>query len=338
MKILFLVESTEMSDSYLYLKAVVEALAADDYDCKIAFTTRGTPADHTYQLLKPYTVHHLTKLEFRSTDIGYTERLAGHVNRTQYDYIVVTQSVFPGTDTTPVTIPRLYSMLEHFPKLIFLGMQCSPSVTQAAKDVANLEPAWAAVSQNVATRFMADYDVQVIYGPALRPGGDGTDIRKEFGIRPETKVIGYMGNVDVVNWEPVLEAVRRMNVLLLMAGTGDRLPYLSGSHVKVVPTIPQQQRADWFKAFDCFIYPVTGSGFPMLCLEAAMCNCPVAMTPVSDAYQLLQGRFGFFSFRVEEIVKSIQESVRVNADQNRIEIGEQFSQEKFLSGWHVLLG
>jgi glycosyltransferase involved in cell wall biosynthesis len=317
----------------------VESLAEDGYDPKIVFTTRGTPSDHTYQLLKEFMVHHLTKLCFRSTDPGYTDRLAGHIDRTGYDFVVVNQSVFQGTDVQPVVMKNVYGMLEHKPRLIFVGSQCSPSVSQAAADLAEFNPRWTAVSQNVATRFMGDYDVQVVYGPAVMPEASGVDIRAEFGINPGAKVLGYIGDVDMVNWEPVIEAAKRMRCGLVIAGTGDRVSQLLEvkGNVRVVPMIPQKLRGDWYRAFDCFIYPVRASGFPMLPLEAALAGCPVAMTPVSDAYQLLQDNFGFFAPRPEEIIKAVQEAVGKDKEHNKREIRERFSRESFLSGWHVLL-
>ena len=45
MKILFLSETTQCDDRFLYLKALVEALADNDYEPTIIFTTSGAPSD-----------------------------------------------------------------------------------------------------------------------------------------------------------------------------------------------------------------------------------------------------------------------------------------------------
>ena len=338
MKLLFLLESTLLDDYFLYVKALVDALADDGYEPKIAFTTRGTPSDHTYQLVKDHVVHHLTKLCFRSADVGYMDRLAGHINRTGYDFVIISQAVFPGNQNQPVVISQLYGMLEHKPRLIFMGNQCSQGVTQAAADLADLDPLWVAVSQNVATRFMPEYDVQVIYGPAVQPEANGVDIRAEFGIRPGAKMLGYIGDVDMANWEPVIEAVKRMKCGLLIAGTGDRIAQLAEMKgpVRIVPAVPHI-RADWYRAFDVFVYPVKAAGFPMLPLEAALCGCPVAMSPVSDTYQLLHDKFGFFGFNAEAVVKAVQQVSSYDREAVKKFVGEEFSRDRFLSGWQILL-
>lgn len=332
MKLLFLLESTGLDDYFLYTKALVEDLSGDGYEPSIVFTTHGAPSDHTYQLVKDHVLHQWTKLPFRSADPDYLDRLAKHINKHQYDFLVICQATYHR-----FSVAALYELLEHKPRLIFVGKECSQSVTESAKQIDNINPLWVAVAQNVASRFMADYDVQVIYGPAVVPEDTGADIRAEFGIRGDVKVVGYVGNVDVVNWEPVLEACRRMRCLLLVAGTGDNVPKLSGiKGVKVVPAIPQCL-ADWYQAFDVFLYPIRGSGFPMLVLEAAVSGCPVATTPVSDIYQLCKDEFGFFKFDPKEIIGGVR--VAASRDMERVSgvIRERFSREKFLSGWQILL-
>lgn len=332
MKLLFLLESTGLDDYFMYTKALVEDLSGDGYEPSIVFTTNGAPSDHTYQLVKENVVHHFSKLCFRSADPDYLDRLAKHINKHQYDFLVVCQATYHR-----FSVAALYELLEHKPRLIFVGKECSQAVTQAAAEVAHLNPLWVAVAQNVASRFMADYDVQVIYGPAVVPDSTEADIRAEFGLRQDVKVVGYVGNVDVVNWEPVLEACRRMRCLLLVAGSGDNVPKLSGiKGVKVVPAIPQC-RADWYRAFDVFLYPVRGSGFPMLPLEAALAGCPVALTPVSDMYQLCKDEFGFFGYKPEEVIKAVQFASGRDREAVRVAIGERFSRESFLTGWQMLL-
>lgn len=339
MKLLFLLDSTAFNDYYLYVKALCEALAGDGYEPKIAFLTDGTPADHTYQLVKPFVVGNKTKLCFRSRDPEYAERLAGHIERGNYDFVIVSQAVFTGTDIHPVCVKDVFEQISKPPRLVFVGSKCCQSVEQSCKELESLNPIWCAVSELVAKKFMPNFDVQVIYGPAVLTEGSGVDIRAEFGVKKDAKLLGFMGDVDGVNWEPVIEAARRMQCLLLIAGTGDKVAMLSevGRFVKVVPGIPQSERADWYKAFDCFIYPVRASGFPMLPLEAALCRCPVAMTPVSDTYQLLQGKFGFFDWQPERVIQAVQEACAADLDKNKSEVREQFSLDRFLSGWHLLL-
>ena len=332
LKLLFLLESTAVNDEVLYLKAAMDLLAGDGYEVTLVFTSRGTPSDHTYQLVKNHVVHHLSRLCFREEDDGYTERLARHIDKYQYDCLVATQSRYGRLE-----IAALYGMLEHKPRLVFVGSHCSQAVTQSASEIAALQPSWVAMSQNVATRFMPEYDVQVIYGPALVPEDTGADIRAEFGIKPEARLLGYIGNVDMVKWDVVIEAVKRMQCGLLVAGAGDRIQQLSEIHglVKVVPAIPHC-RGDWYRAMNCLILPVRSSAFPMLAMEAAMTGCPVAMTPVSDMYQMGQGQFGFFGFRPEEIIAGVREAFSHRHTVGAF-VGEKFSQDRFLSDWHILL-
>lgn len=338
MKLLFLLENTNLDNRFAYTRAVVKALAADGHEPKIAFTTGGTPADHAYQLMKDHVVHPMSQLCFHSTDAGYVGRLARHLEKYEYDALVVGQSAFVGTASNPVRISDVFETMEKRPRLIFVGHDCSASVSQSVKEIAHLEPSYVAVSQNVASRFMPEVETQVIYGPAVEPEALGADIRDEFGISKTMKIIGYFGNVDEINVDLLLEAAKRLKCGVLVAGTGERIPYLSGVNgpVKVVPAMPMY-RGDWFKAIDCFVYPVRSSGFPMIALEAMMAGCPVAMTPVSDMYQLLGGKGHFFGMSVEEMVKAIAGAVKSDTMALKQFAGETFTVERMLSDWNLLL-
>lgn len=333
MKLLLLLENTQCNDEFLYSKALLEVLAKDGYEVSLVFISGGTPSDHTYQLVKQYVVHRFTKLCFRSLDDDYVQRLAAHIDKHEYDAIITYQAVFPG-----VTVAGVYELIEHKPKLVFVGSKCSDTTTQAAAQVAHLSPTWGAFSELVAKNFMAAYDAQVVYGPAVEPEALGVDVRAEFGIRKDARLVGYIGDVDNVNIEPVIEACKRMECGLLIAGTGSRITQLSAvkGNLRVVPTIPQY-RADWYHAIDCFIYPVRNAGFPMLPLEAAMCNCPVAMTPVSDMANQLGNEFGFFVWDPVKIIEAVRKAVGSDNDHTRQVVAEMFSRERFLTSWHLLL-
>lgn len=332
MKILILLESTQNNDNFLYMKALADALAADGYEPKIVFTTAGCPADHTYQLVKDHVVHHLTKLCFTSGDAGYAERLANHIARYEYDFLVVTKNDYG------FLVSDVYDKIDGSqPRLVFFGSECCRGVTRAAEELADCDPIWVANSEMVAKHSLAKYDVQIINGPAVQPEDTGADIRAEFGIPKHIKVLGYWGNVDIVKWDEVLEAARRMKCLVLVAGTGDRIETLAQTKfVKVVPATPHC-RGDWYRAVDCFIYPVSMSGFPMLVLEAALCNCPVAMTPVSDMYKVCRDEFGFFDYKPEKIIGAVAAACRLDRDAVRESIAAKFSGSKFLSDWQILL-
>lgn len=335
MKILFLLESTRCDDAFLYTKALVEALSADGYEPKIAFTTGGTPSDHTYQLVKAFVVHHLTKLCFRSGDPDYTERLANHVSSNGYDFLVVSQSAF---GSPPVKVTSAYELMEHKPQLVFLAQQCSGAVSQAAEALAPLSPRWVSVSQNTATRFLSDYDVQVIYGPAVEAECLGVDIKTEYRIPTAAKVLGYIGNLDDCFVEIMLEVSRRLQAFLLIAGTGGRVSSLAemSGPMRVIPAIPNY-RGDWYKAMNCFLYPVRSGGFPMFPVEAAMAGVPVAMTPVSDFYQLMGDRMGFGGPNADQMVKAVISTGRIDTASCKSYLQDRFSPERFLSDWQMLL-
>lgn len=332
MKLLFLLESTGLDDYFLYTKALVEDLSGDGYEPSIVFTTNGAPSDHTYQLVKDHVVHHLTKLCFTSGDSGYAERLANHIARYEYDFLVVMKNDYG------FLVSDVYDKIEGSqPRLVFFGSECCRGVTRAAEELADCDPIWVANSEMVAKHSLSNYDVQIINGPAVQPEDTGADIRAEFGIPKHIKVLGYWGNVDIVKWDEVLEAARRMKCLVLVAGTGDRIETLAQTKfVKVVPATPHC-RGDWYRAVDCFIYPVSMSGFPMLVLEAALCNCPVAMTPVSDMYKVCRDEFGFFDYKPEKIIGAVAAACRLDRDAVRESIAAKFSGSKFLSDWQILL-
>ena len=333
MKILFLLENTQYSDEFGYTKALVEVLAHDGYEPSICFTTSGTNGDWNYQLVKDYVVHHLTKLHFQSGDEGYAGRLARHIDKFKYDAVVVSQSSFGGVDMVEV-----FRQLETRPRLVFVGHKCNDTTARSAKALSVLDHLWVATSQNVATRFMAEYETAVIYGPAVKPESTGCKIREQFNVRPEARIIGYIGNVDEVNVDLMLEVCKRLSAGLLIAGTGKSIARVAErtGPIKVFPNMPQC-RQEWFEAMDCFLYPVGGAGFPMLPLEAALCGCPVAMTPVGDMYQLLKGKFQFAGLKSDDLVKAVQGAVRTDVESVGRYVEETFSVEKLLSGWQVLL-
>jgi len=334
MKILFLSETTQCDDRFLYLKALVEALADNDYEPTIIFTTSGAPSDHTYQLVKKHVVHHLSKLSFESENGDYLGKLVRHIEKHEYDFLVVSQERFPGFSVT-----GLFSLLQHKPRLVYLGADCSDKVTQDCRLLAPLEPVFVAVSQMVAERFMSDYEVQIIHGPAIAPDTLGVDIRAEFGIPKNTKLLGYIGNVDHAILDVVIEACKRMRCGLLVAGVGDTVAALDamGGPVKVVPALPQC-RGDWYHAVDVFLYPVKWSGFPMLPLEAAMCGKPVAMTPVSDLPRMAGERFGFFVRDASSVVNAVKTAVMGDVASNKAWVAETFSREQFLTKWQIVFG
>lgn len=333
MKVLFLLETTRCDDRFLYLKPLLEDLSGAGYEPSLVFTTIGAPSDHTYQLVKKYVVHHLTRLCFESENDNYVERLARHIDKAEYDYVVVSQSDFPG-----FTVAGLYGLLQHQPRLAYLGAECSDHVTRDCRKLEDLQPKWVSVAELVAERFMADWDVQVIHGPAVSPETLGVDIRVEFGIPDHIKMLGFIGNVDDALLDVVFEACKRMNCGLLIAGTGDTTTALENMRgaIKVVPSIPQC-RGDWYQAVDVFIYPVRWSGFPMFPLEAALCGKPVAMTPVSDMARMSGERFGFFTRDASSVVNAVRTAMRTNTEDNKQWVAETFSRERFLTDWLTLL-
>jgi hypothetical protein len=287
-------------------------------------------------LVKKYVVSHLAKLHFRSGDQDYAERLAKHISNNGYEAVVVSQSRYG--DAHGVSINQVWEQLEEKPRLIFLGQQCSAGVTQSANDLQAYDPKWAAVSELVAMRFMPERDVQVIYGPAVEAESQGVDIRKEFGVPDNAKLLGFIGNTDEVFVEQMLEVVKRFHCLLLIAGCGGRVSSISsmGGPVKVVPSIPNL-RGDWYRAFDCFFYPVRASGFPMFVLEAGLSGCHVAMTPVSDCLKIGEGRWGFGGKDVDSLCEAVRKATTYDADATRDYLLDRFALDHFLSDWHQLL-
>ena len=331
MKILFLLENTNNNDEFRYTRALVDALAQDGYEPSICFTTSGTKWDYAYQLVKPLCVHHKTNIAFASREDGYTERLARHIDKTGYGAIIVSQAAFPNCN-----VAEVFGLLETRPRLIFVGHQPTEQTTKAVQSLKHLEPAWVAVSQNIATRFMPEVEAQIIYGPAVKPASTGCNIREQFNIRPEARVIGFIGNSDDIPVDLMLETARRFKAGLLIAGTGTGIARLSEhGNVRAFASLPEC-REDWYKAFDVFLYPVLRAGFPTLPLEAALCGCPVAMTPVADMFQLCEGKFQFSNLSVDNMVKAVAGAVNTDVESVSRFVGETFSVEKMLSGWQVL--
>jgi glycosyltransferase involved in cell wall biosynthesis len=235
----------------------------------------------------------------------------------------------------------LYNLLKGEPKLFFIGHYCSKVTVQSCEELAPLKPTWIAVSTRVAQVVMPDYDPLIIHGCAEVPTSLQVNIRDEFGVSKDSRVIGFIGSVDDIDPSLLVEVSRRLKARLLIAGTGGNITKLSETEtgpVKVVPTIPMN-REDWYKAFDVFVYPVLNPGFTSLPLEALLCGCPVAMTPVSDMFNFCKDWMSFF--HPGEIPTQITQAVIAAAGSNvsasREFVLKEFSPEKMASGWALSL-
>ena len=326
MNILFLLEDTTPNDEFRYVQTLINNIQG--HTTQVAFVDGGAPADLPYQLLKDNVVN---KISFKAAKPGYVKTLSSHLN--SVDVVVTSRSVFGKHKLSDVL-----SACTTVPKLVFVGHECSPVVTQQADALLDHSPTYVAVSNIVKERVMKPFAPQVIYGAAVMPQSSDTDIRKHYGINPKMKLFGYIGNLDLIDTDIVVEAVRRLNGGLFFCGTGQKLSALSQvkGPVKVLPIMPEA-RADWYRAFDCFLYPVRGAGFPTLPLESILCGCPVAMTPVSDFYSMFKGRIAFHGLRTNELVDAVERTLSIEWKQTAAVVGKEFGVGRMVEAWGQLL-
>ena len=335
MNILFLLEDTTPTDEFRYVQTLINSINENDITMQVAFVGGGAPADLAYQLMKEQVVN---KLSFKAQKPTYCSLLAKYIDQVGVDVVVTSRAYFEG-EGKKHNISEVLDKCKGSPKVIFVGHDCSSVVTEHAQALSQYNPFYVAVSCLVAERFMKPFDPLVIYGAAVMPQSSDTDIRKHYGINPKMKLFGYIGNLDLIDTDIVVEAVKRMGGGLIVCGTGQKLSALSEvkGPIKVMPIMPEA-RADWYRAFTCFLYPVRQAGFPSLPLESILCGTPVAMTPVSDFYALFKGNIGFGGLSTGELVDAVDRTKSIDWKRTAGLVENEFSVERMVGGWYSVLG
>ena len=331
MNILFLLNDTTQDDEFRYVQNLLTHIQDDDMDMKVAFLAGGAPADLAYQLLKDRVVN---RLSFKGDKGNLMKSLANHLDNHDVDVVVTGRAMF-GQHKLLDAVDKSAKK----PRVVFVGHDCSPVVTEHAQILAAIKPRYVAVSKLVAETFMKPFAPNVIYGAAVMPQASNTNIRAMYGVSKNTRLFGYIGNLDLIDTDMLVEAVKRMNGALFVCGTGQKLSVLSQvkGPIKVMPIMPEA-RADWYHAFDCFLYPVKRAGFPSLPLEAILCGTPVAMAPVSDFYSLFGNNISFHSWTTAKMVDAADRARTIEWQRTAALVEETFSVERLVSGWFSILG
>jgi phosphatidylinositol alpha-1,6-mannosyltransferase len=148
------------------------------------------------------------------------------------------------------------------------------------------------VSRDTRARLLSwsplDPDLAVVLantvGEAFTPG-DRAAARARFGLADQ-KVILSVGRLDkreaYKGQDRVIDALRNLDAVYLIAGDGDDLPRLQAhaaiagvtDRVRFLGRVAESDLPDLYRAADVFALPSTGEGFGIVYLEAMACGTP----------------------------------------------------------------
>jgi glycosyltransferase involved in cell wall biosynthesis len=130
--------------------------------------------------------------------------------------------------------------------------------------------------------------VRVVYNgvdlEAFHPGVDGSPIRREHGIDPETPLLSFVGHeYERKGFDDILQALTQLpdEVELLTVGGGDHEPWKArarelgvADRVTWTGYVPDEQLPAHYAASDVFVFPTRYESFGLVVLEAMATGTP----------------------------------------------------------------
>jgi glycosyltransferase involved in cell wall biosynthesis len=191
--------------------------------------------------------------------------------------------------------------------------------------------------------------------------GQRDDCRSEFGLAPESPVIGYMGRIEKMKrldlllhaFVPVL--ARRPQARLMIIGEGksktelDAIAERLGISHAVIWTGFRQDIARLLAAMDVYVQPSANEGLSLSILEAMAAGKPVIATDVGGAHEVItdqqtgilvrSGSTSAIGTAILELLDHPQKrSVLAQAGRNHVEqqFGVQQMVDAYMRVYHVL--
>lgn len=227
--------------------------------------------------------------------------------------------------------PKLYEMTSGKDKPIIEYVQNTDKhaqyVVEDNKEVVTYKAACSIAAGKACYEKMDD--VRVIYNgidPSRITPRNGREVqRKVWGIRPENKIILYMGRfVKEKHPEKVIEALQYLpeEYNLIMCGSGEMQPNLYDLAKATVPNRvafveKQFYVGDLLAASDCFVLPSDYEGHPLAVMEAMLAgtHCVYTNLPVMEELHEHFGPIGEMipiGFDVPDLAQAIEKATDEN--------------------------
>lgn len=151
----------------------------------------------------------------------------------------------------------------------------------------------------------ADVILHGIDTETFSPPEDRTALRARLGL-PDALLVGCFGRIRaqkgtgdfVTAMVQVMRDRPEVHALVMGRATGEHGDYLRTLHdqiaasgladrIHILPEVPVQDMADWYRALDLFVAPQRWEGFGLTPLEAMACGVPVVATTVGAFPELI---------------------------------------------------
>ena len=161
----------------------------------------------------------------------------------------------------------------------------------------------APVEKFTVIRLGIDLDSRIVRGE-----GDGAELRRLFGVPPETFVVGWIGRMTAIKHLPdVLGAFallreRGVDARLCLVGDGpdrelvERRAHELGIAREILFVGYQQDVAPYYGLFDALLLPSGNEGTPVVAIESLAAGTPVVATAVGGVPDVVEnGTDGFLA-------------------------------------------
>ncbi|MFA7057818.1 MAG: glycosyltransferase [Candidatus Cloacimonadales bacterium] len=142
--------------------------------------------------------------------------------------------------------------------------------------------------------------IQNSYNSELFKLMDKDKVRKQLGISSQNLNLIFVGNlikskrhIDIVR---ALKIIDKKSVKLVLIGSGEERVSVQNeiqkldlaSQVTLIPSLPQQDLANWYNASDIVIFPSLKDSFGLSLVEAMACGCPAITTRTYGPIEIVQ--------------------------------------------------
>ena len=219
-----------------------------------------------------------------------------------------------GTDITVLGIDHT------FKKMIKYGLESSDAVTAVSKDLV----------QQTKEMLETEKDIEVVYNFVNETEyykKDSTDIKREFGISPDEKVLIHVSNFrKVKRIQDVIKTFagvrKRLKAKLLLVGDGpeytEMLEYVKQLQIEddVLFLGKQNNISALFSISDLKLLLSEKESFGLVLLEAMNCEVPCVVTNIGGIPEVIEhGETGYI-IELGNIEEAVQYSLKLLSDQS----------------------
>lgn len=158
-------------------------------------------------------------------------------------------------------------------------------------------------------------------------------LKNSLGIKKDSKVIGYLGNLthskgadllpDII--KTTLKNNKGYDITFIIIGNGayindikERLVNYQ-NNVIIIDSVEQQKVPAYLNIMDTIIVPSRFEGFGLICIEALACETNCIVSDIGTFREILGGPNVFFSSNINEFVVNIDKAINTPFEKNYYE-------------------